>query len=296
MAGLWVAASLLIGLWHITALPAIFNTIFRCAFGWQEAAAGAVGYTISQALTAVFSAECSLTKRGWAQRLTPPRPPPPGLRTRRLRGCPDDWRVYRYRCYLHRQPVIIMLAPRARGEEDAANGIQAIQHAMSGLVGGWGAGFVAVIVLLFAFSSIVANYIYAENNLIFLRFNSPRCIWTLRIITILMVLTGTMIEPPGRLAAGGYYYGADGHYQPDGHPPAVTHGAAACQRPIFTSDGSACSPRLTPRAIRKFASSWRREPGTGPPAANSAAIAAIDPPAVFFLVKSPKISCKDWIC
>jgi AGCS family alanine or glycine:cation symporter len=30
-----------------------------------------------------------------------------------------------------------------------------------------GAGFVAIIVLLFAFSSIVANYVYAENNLIF---------------------------------------------------------------------------------------------------------------------------------
>ncbi len=42
MALLWIATSLLIGLWHITALPTIFATIFRCAFGWQEAAAGAV--------------------------------------------------------------------------------------------------------------------------------------------------------------------------------------------------------------------------------------------------------------
>ncbi|MCS5880258.1 alanine:cation symporter family protein [Klebsiella variicola subsp. variicola] len=31
-----------------------FATIFRCAFGWQEAAAGAVGYSISQALTSGF--------------------------------------------------------------------------------------------------------------------------------------------------------------------------------------------------------------------------------------------------
>ncbi|UMX74785.1 alanine:cation symporter family protein [Klebsiella pneumoniae] len=37
MALLWIATSLLIGLWHITALPTIFATIFRCAFGWQEA-------------------------------------------------------------------------------------------------------------------------------------------------------------------------------------------------------------------------------------------------------------------
>ena len=197
MAGLWVAASLLIGLWHITALPAIFNTIFRCAFGWQEAAAGAVGYTISQALTSgfqrgMFSNEAGMgstpnaaaTAASW-----PPHPAAQGIV--QMIGVFIDTVVI---CTA--SAVIIMLAPRARGEEDAANGIQAIQHAMSGLVGGWGAGFVAVIVLLFAFSSIVANYIYAENNLIFLRFNSPRCIWTLRIITILMVLTGTMMSLP----------------------------------------------------------------------------------------------------
>ncbi len=49
-----------------------------------------------------------------------------------------------------------------------------LQHAMSVLVGGWGAGFIALIVLLFAFSSIVANYVYAENNLVFLRLDKPR--------------------------------------------------------------------------------------------------------------------------
>jgi alanine or glycine:cation symporter, AGCS family len=197
MAGLWVAASLLIGLWHITALPAIFNTIFRCAFGWQEAAAGAVGYTISQALTSgfqrgMFSNEAgmgSTPNAAAAAASWPPHPAAQGIV--QMIGVFFDTVVI---CTA--SAVIIMLAPRARGGEDAANGIQAIQHAMSGLVGGWGAGFVAVIVLLFAFSSIVANYIYAENNLIFLRFNSPRCIWALRIITILMVLTGTMMSLP----------------------------------------------------------------------------------------------------
>ncbi len=86
MALLWIATSLLIGLWHITALPTIFATIFRCAFGWQEAAAGAVGYTISQALTSGFQRGMFSNEAGMALRLTPPRPPPPGRRTRRRRG------------------------------------------------------------------------------------------------------------------------------------------------------------------------------------------------------------------
>ncbi|VDR29893.1 Na+/alanine symporter [Raoultella terrigena] len=156
-----------------------------------------MGYTISQALTSgfqrgMFSNEAgmgSTPNAAAAAASWPPHPAAQGIV--QMIGVFIDTVVI---CTA--SAVIIMLAPRAHGGEDAANGIQAIQHAMSGLVGGWGAGFVAVIVLLFAFSSIVANYIYAENNLIFLRFNSPRCIWALRIITILMVLTGTMMSLP----------------------------------------------------------------------------------------------------
>jgi AGCS family alanine or glycine:cation symporter len=48
----------------------------------------------------------------------------------------DDWRLYRYHRDLYRQRRDHH-AGAADGEE-AANGIQAIQHAMSVLVGGWG--------------------------------------------------------------------------------------------------------------------------------------------------------------
>lgn len=91
--------------------------------------------------------------------------------------------------------VIIMLAPR-ENRDSAVSGIQTMQHAMGDLIGSWGPGLVAVVLLFFAFSSIVANYIYAENNLIFLRLNKPLHIWTLRVITVLMVLTGTLVSLP----------------------------------------------------------------------------------------------------
>ncbi|HBT1806690.1 TPA: alanine:cation symporter family protein [Klebsiella pneumoniae] len=159
MALLWIATSLLIGLWHITALPTIFATIFRCAFGWQEAAAS------------------------W-----PPHPAAQGIV--QMIGVFIDTIVI---CTA--SAIIVMLAPRPDNEY-TLNGIQDLQHAMSVLVGGWGAGFIALIVLLFAFSSIVANYVYAENNLVFLRLDKPRYIWGLRILTVLMVLLGTMVSLP----------------------------------------------------------------------------------------------------
>lgn len=192
MALLWIATSLLIGLWHITALPTIFATIFRCAFGWQEAAAGAVGYTISQALTSGFQRGMFSNEAGMgsspnaaaAAASWPPHPAAQGIV--QMIGVFIDTIVI---CTA--SAIIVMLAPRPDND-----GIQDLQHAMSVLVGGWGAGFIALIVLLFAFSSIVANYVYAENNLVFLRLDKPRYIWGLRILTVLMVLLGTMVSLP----------------------------------------------------------------------------------------------------
>ncbi|HDY8960023.1 sodium:alanine symporter family protein [Klebsiella pneumoniae] len=195
MALLWIATSLLIGLWHITALPTIFATIFRCAFGWQ-AAAGAVGYTISQALTSGFQRGMFSNEAGMgsspnaaaAAASWPPHPAAQGIV--QMIGVFIDTIVI---CTA--SAIIVMLAPRPDNEY-TLNGIQDLQHAMSVLVGGWGAGFIALIVLLFAFSSIVANYVYAENNLVFLRLDKPRYIWGLRILTVLMVLLGTMVSLP----------------------------------------------------------------------------------------------------
>ncbi len=196
MALLWVMMSLAIGLWNVTSLPAIFETIFRCAFGWQEAAAGAVGYTISQALTSgfqrgMFSNEAgmgSTPNSAAAAASWPPHPAAQGIV--QMIGVFIDTIVI---CTA--SAVIVMLAPRDITGR-AANGIQAIQHSMNNLVGDWGSSFVAFIVLLFAFTSIVANYIYAENNLIFLRMDSARNIWLLRLLTLCMVVTGAMVSLP----------------------------------------------------------------------------------------------------
>ncbi len=69
--------------------------------------------------------------------------------------------------------MIILLAGN-HASHSSTEGIQLLQHAMVSLTGEWGASFVALIVILFAFSSIVANYIYAENNLFFCGYITQR--------------------------------------------------------------------------------------------------------------------------
>ncbi|MNV31120.1 Amino-acid carrier protein AlsT [compost metagenome] len=90
--------------------------------------------------------------------------------------------------------IVLLAGPVAHTSSTA--GIQLVQQALVNLSGTWGAGFVSLIVMLFAFSSIVANYIYAENNLIFLRLDSRKTLWFLRIGIAGMVLIGSVMSLP----------------------------------------------------------------------------------------------------
>lgn len=196
MALLWITASVFISLWHITEIPKVFETIIRSAFGWQEAAAGAVGYTISQAITSgfqrgMFSNEAgmgSTPNAAAAAASWPPHPAAQGIV--QMIGVLVDTLVI---CTA--TAMIVLLAGKT-APQSSLDGIQLVQNAVASFAGSWGAGFVAGIVLLFSFSSIVANYIYAENNLIYLKMNSPLNVWLLRGVTLLMVMLGTLLSLP----------------------------------------------------------------------------------------------------
>jgi AGCS family alanine or glycine:cation symporter len=91
--------------------------------------------------------------------------------------------------------VIILLAGDF-ATRPASDGNQLMQHAMIALTGTWGAGFVAFVILLFALTSIVVNYLYAENNLVFLRLHNKRNVWLLRVATLTMVMAGSLVSLP----------------------------------------------------------------------------------------------------
>ncbi|HDG1683293.1 TPA: sodium:alanine symporter family protein [Kluyvera ascorbata] len=196
MATLWVLTCLLITLWHIVELPSIINLIIRSAFGWQEAAAGAAGYTVSQAITSGFQRSMFSNEAGMgstpnaaaAAASFPPHPAAQGIV--QMIGVLIDTIVI-----CSASAMVVLLAGHGT-KTTSYDGIQLIQHAMSVLVGEWGASFVAVVMMLFAFTSIVANYIYAENNLIFLRWDKPWAIWLLRIATLSMVVLGSLLSLP----------------------------------------------------------------------------------------------------
>ena len=71
------------------------------------------------------------------------------------------------------------------------NGIELTQAALSVHVGPWAYQFVAVIVLLFAFSAIVGNYYYGETNLEFMKKSRLR-LMLFRAAVVMMVFFGSV--------------------------------------------------------------------------------------------------------
>ncbi len=87
--------------------------------------------------------------------------------------------------------AIILLAGPVEG-----TGIGLVQNALAAEVGGWGKYFLAVVVLFFAFTSIVANYFYAENCLVFLEHNHPAGLLIFRLLVLAMVMFGAIGSLP----------------------------------------------------------------------------------------------------
>ncbi|HFK6080762.1 TPA: alanine/glycine:cation symporter family protein [Enterobacter cloacae] len=196
MALLWVAASLLVAALHIDQVPDVIATIFSSAFGWREAASGALGYTFSQALMAgfqrgMFSNEAGMGSTPNAAAAAASWPPHPAAQ-----GIVQMIGVFTDTIIICSSSAMILLLAGPISHSTEAAGIQLLQQALVNLTGGWGAGFVSLILLLFVFSSMVVNYLYAENNLIFLKLNSRPMLNLLRLGMLLMVIVGSLLSMP----------------------------------------------------------------------------------------------------
>ena len=73
-----------------------------------------------------------------------------------------------------------------------ANGVRLTQNALSSQVGGWGDSAIAIVILLFAFSTILGNYYYGEANMRFIsKKSTPMLIY--RLFVLVMIFVGTLV-------------------------------------------------------------------------------------------------------
>jgi alanine or glycine:cation symporter, AGCS family len=195
MALLYLLLALAVVALNISELPAAIMTILRAAFGIEQAAGGAIGYAVSQAIISgiqrgLFSNEAGMGSAPNAAATATTRPNHPAAQGFvQMLGVFLDTLVI---CTAT-AAIIIMAGPDLLAS-DEANGIQLTQMALSSHVGDWGGMFIAVAILLFAFTSVIANYSYGESNVEYLAGpkRAPLVILIYRLAVLAMVMVGSM--------------------------------------------------------------------------------------------------------
>jgi len=197
MALLYLALALVVVFANIEKLPAVLALIVKSAFGLQEAAAGGLGYAIAQAMIngvkrGLFSNEAGMGSAPNAAASATPYPPHPASQ-----GYVQMLGVFMDTIVICSSTVaIILMSGEYVGQATEVTGIELTQRALSSQVGDWGGIFVAVAIFFFAFTSIIANYSYAETNLVFLEHNHKAGIGIFRIIFLGMVMFGAVASLP----------------------------------------------------------------------------------------------------
>ncbi|KJY82251.1 sodium:alanine symporter [Vibrio galatheae] len=196
MAFSYLVLALFVMFSNLEKLPAVLTLIFKSAFGLQEAAAGGLGYAIAQAMIngikrGLFSNEAGMGSAPNAAASATPYPPHPASQ-----GYVQMLGVFMDTIVICSATVAIILMSGEYVPHGEVTGIELTQAALSSQVGDWGGIFVAVAIFFFAFTSIIANYSYAETNLIFLEHNHKAGLGIFRIVVLGMVMFGAVASLP----------------------------------------------------------------------------------------------------
>lgn len=182
----YIVLALGVVLFNLGKLPDVIRLIVSNAFGWEQALGGGIGATLMQGIKrGLFSNEAGMgsapnvaatahvthpVKQGLIQAL--------GVFTDTLIICTCT-------------AFIILFS--GVSTQTSLNGIQLTQEALTAEVGSAGGIFIALAILLFAFSSIIGNYYYGEANILFITRRKPVLV-AYRLLVSAMVLCGSLMN------------------------------------------------------------------------------------------------------
>lgn len=180
----YVILALGIVVFNIGKLPAVLETIIGNAFGWEQAIGGTVGAALMQGIKrGLFSNEAGMgSAPNVAATADVSHPVKQGL-IQTLGVFTDTLIICTCTAFI----ILFSGAPL----DGTVNGIQLTQHALTNEVGNAGSIFVAVAILLFAFSSIIGNYYYGEANIRFVT-QKRSILFVYRLLVGAMVMFGAL--------------------------------------------------------------------------------------------------------
>lgn len=156
----YVLTAIGVTIMNISLVPDMLADIVLSAFGLQEAGAGALGAAIKNGIQrGLYSNEAGSGSAPHAAASASPNPNHPASQGYiQMLGVFFDTLVL---CTCTAVVILLAGAPQS-GEME---GIRLTQNAMNTHIGDYGNYFVSIAITLFAFTSVVANYAYAQSNL-----------------------------------------------------------------------------------------------------------------------------------
>ncbi len=182
----YILIAIVVLLLNITEIPSVLKLIVESAFGMNQLVAGGLGAAVMQGIKrGLFSNEAGMgSAPNAAATATVSHPVKQGL-IQTLGVFTDTLLICSCTAF------IVLLSGSYIGTN--LTGIELTQKALVSQIGPFGAYFIAICILLFAFSSIVGNFYYGQTNIEFI--NSKKWILNVyRIIVIGMVLFGSVTE------------------------------------------------------------------------------------------------------
>lgn len=187
-----MAVALYIAVINYAILPDIFQLIFSKAFEFEAAAGGFFGAMVSMVMMmgikrGLFSNEAGMGSAPNAAAASDVKHPVNQGLVQMLGVFVDTFVV----CSC---TAIIILASGLY-HDAGFEGVALTQMALESQIGSWGDDFLATILFMFAFSSVIGNYAYAEGNVQFIN-NNAKVMFVFRIFVLIMVYLGSVMSVP----------------------------------------------------------------------------------------------------
>ncbi|MTH77629.1 alanine/glycine:cation symporter family protein [Paracoccus aestuariivivens] len=190
MAGAYLLAAAWVLITNFTEVPGVLGHIVASAFGWSEAAGGVAGGMAAAMLNGVkrglFSNEAGMGSAPNIAAVAVPAPHHPSSQ-----GFVQALGVFIDTLLVCSATAVMILLSGAIPSAELT-GVALTQAALTEHFGAFGQYFVAIAIFFFAFTSIIGNYAYAENAIIFLGHGHQSVVLALRVAVLGMVIWGAI--------------------------------------------------------------------------------------------------------
>ncbi|MDF2037626.1 alanine/glycine:cation symporter family protein [Cytobacillus oceanisediminis] len=162
MAGMYILLAVYVMAKNFGELPQVFSLIFQNAFGLNEAVGGGFGAAMMMGIKrGLFSNEAGMGSAPIAAATADVSHPV-------KQGLIQSLGVFVDTMVICSSTAFIILLSGVYTSSES-NGIVLTQSALNAEIGPWATIFIAILILMFAFSSIVGNYYYGESNISFIK-------------------------------------------------------------------------------------------------------------------------------